>query len=60
MSHYLTQPEEIDFVLMTMEQQGLELDMYVQQEGGRCYGTADSSVSYAAQSDLRGQRTNLT
>lgn len=53
MGHYLTQPEEVDFVLMVLEQQGMELEMFVQQDERNRYGTSEAGFPPALPSDPR-------
>ena len=59
MSHYLTQPEEVEFVLLTMEKPGVEQDAAAQLDCGRRYGSADQSIQYARQPDPRGKGASL-
>ena len=59
MGHYLTQPEEVDFVLMVMEQQGMELDMFVQQQDRSRYGTSESGYPAVLPSDPRIKEVSL-
>lgn len=59
MSHYLTQPEEVEFVLSTMEKPGVEQDPAAQLDCGRRYGSADQGIPYARQPDPRGKGAGL-
>lgn len=56
MSHCLTQPEEIEFVLKTME--APREDAAALQDGSSRYGSAE--LPCAAQSDPRGKGVSLT
>ena len=60
MGHYLTQPEEVDFVLMVMQQQGMDLDMFVQQQERNRYGTAEQGIPPTMPSDSRIKEISLT
>lgn len=59
MSHYLTQPEEVEFVLKTMEKQGPEQDAIAPLDCYRRYGSADQGIQFSRQPDPRGKGASL-
>ncbi len=59
MSHSLTQPEEVEFVLSTMEKPVVEQDSVVPLDCCRRYGSADQGILYARQPDPRGKGASL-